>query len=1176
MILTLHKFRVFPGVALWLGLLVVALGVLVLIGWTFDVAALKTVFPGLVSMKANTAIGMAFCGSGLALLSRERVGSTLRICSAALALVAVASGSLSLGEYFFGWNLGIDELLFRDAIESVGTSHPGRMSPSTAFCFVLAGSALWVASQRILLRLRLPILSALGATLIVIGGVGSLGQLANALLDVRLWNYFGMAVHTALGFILLGVGLLALVKHEKRMTWALDRMTTIGFATAVVVMLTAAGVSWNYTNQLRETTTWVSHTYNVLKEIEDLRADKANIESGQRSYLILGDEHLLDERQHLQAEVRQDIDNLRRLTADEPRQQRYLDQLEPLVNQRTLFGEEIITLRRQQGFPAAQQMLATGPGLALSVGIARVLDQMRDGEYALLATRQKEANAASTTTFLLLPVAVFLSLTLLSLALFFLNAGVDERAQAEEKLKASLKEVTDLKHALDEHAIVAITDPQGKIVYVNDKFCAISKYSCEELLGQDHRIINSSYHPKEFIRDLWTTIAHGKVWHGEIKNKAKDGSFYWVDTTIVPFLNEQGKPRQYVAIRADITERKRAEEASAQLAAIVNSSNDAIIGKDLNSIITSWNIGAEKIFGYSAQEMIGSPITRLIPSDRQEEELKIIDRIKQGETVVHFDTLRVTKDGHLLDISATVSPIRDETGKIVGASKVARDITERKRVEETLRRQAAIIDLSPDAIIVRDFDGRIISWSRGAETLYGWTAEEVLGRVTHSLFQTRFPQPLEKIMKQFEKTGRWSGELVHRTKGGHEVNVQSWWLAEFNALGKRTGMLESNIDITERKRAEEALRESENQFRTMVNAIPQLAWIAHADGFIFWYNQRWFDYTGTTPEEMEGWGWQRVHDPDQLPKVMESWKGAIASGQPFEMEFPLRAADGHYGWFLTRIVPLKGDAGRVVRWFGTNTDVSQKREADEEIRRLNTTLEQRVVERTAELEAANKELEAFSYSVSHDLRAPLRAVDGFSQAVLEDYGPLLPEEGRQDLRTIREGAQRMGVLIDDLLTFSRLGRTPLSRQEVDAGKLVRHVLKELNPLREGRQVEIRFEELRACRGDPALLNQVWVNLLSNALKYTRQRQPAVIEIGCKKEQDETIYFVRDNGAGFDMRYAHKLFGVFQRLHRAEEFEGTGVGLAIVQRVIHRHGGRIWADAAPDRGATFYFTLKEQD
>ncbi len=499
--------------------------------------------------------------------------------------------------------------------------------------------------------------------------------------------------------------------------------------------------------------------------------------------------------------------------------------------------------------------------------------------------------------------------------------------QAEQQqLRASLKEINDLKAALDEHAIVAITDPQGKITYVNDKFCAISKYAREELLGQDHRIINSDFHPKEFIRDLWTTITHGKVWKGEIKNKAKDGSFYWVDTTIVPFLNDDGKPRQYVAIRADITERKHAEEARARLAEIVESSDDAIIGKTLDGIITSWNRGAEKVFGYSAKEAIGRPMLMLIPPERSAEEPEILSRIAHGESVDHFETVRVRKDGKLIDISATISPLKDSSGKIIGASKVARDITERKLAEE-------------------------------------------------------------------------------------------------------------------------------------------------------------------------------------------------------------------------------------------------------KIRQLNVELELRVVERTAELEAANKELESFSYSVSHDLRAPLRAVNGFARIVLDEFGPQLNGEGRRYLERICNGGQQMGVLIDDLLAFSRLSRQSMNRQEVDSAKLVKAVLVELAPQWEGRQVEIGVEKLPPCQGDPALLKQVWVNLISNAIKYSRGREPAVIEIGCNRKDEENIHFIKDNGTGFDMQYAGKLFGVFQRLHRADEFEGTGVGLAIVQRIIHRHGGRIWAEAELGKGATFYFTLE---
>ncbi len=273
--------------------------------------------------------------------------------------------------------------------------------------------------------------------------------------------------------------------------------------------------------------------------------------------------------------------------------------------------------------------------------------------------------------------------------------------------------------------------------------------------------------------------------------------------------------------------------------------------------------------------------------------------------------------------------------------------------------------------------------------------------------------------------------------------------------------------------------------------------------------------------------------------------------------------------------PVFDSNGKITGTQGILFDITARKAAEEKVRELNEALEQRVAERTAELEAANKALEAFSYSVSHDLRAPLRAINGFAEMALEDFAPQLPEKGQRYLRIIHEDALKMGRLIDDLLAFSRLGREKLNPQKVNTDQLVRRTLEELSAETEGRELEVRIGELPPGQGDPALLKQVWINLLSNALKYSRNRKPAVVEIGCALEGGEPVYFVRDNGAGFDMEYANKLFGVFQRLHLAEEFEGTGVGLAIVKRIIQRHGGRVWATAAVDRGATFYFTLKTE-
>jgi len=634
---------------------------------------------------------------------------------------------------------------------------------------------------------------------------------------------------------------------------------------------------------------------------------------------------------------------------------------------------------------------------------------------------------------------------------------ITERKQAEEQLKASFKEIGDLKAALDEHAIVAITNQQGKITYVNDKFCAISKYSREELLGQDHRLINSGFHSKEFIHDLWLTITHGKVWKGEIKNKAKDGSFYWVDTTIVPFLSAAGKPLQYVAIRADITERKQVEVAAARLAAIVQYSDDAIIGKDLDGIVTSWNAGAEKIFGYPAQEMVGQPILRLIPPDRQHEETNILDRVRRGESVQHLDTMRVRKDGSLVDVSITSSAIKDATGKIIGASKVARDITERKRVEAEARE-------------------------------------------SEERYRTLFNTLIE---------GFCTIEMVYDAEGRP---VDYRFLEVNPAFETQTGLQGA-------------------QGKLMRELAPG-------------HEAHWFEIYG------------RI----------------ASTGEPAHFENEAKALGRYFDVHAYRVGTA--ESRRVAILFN---DITKRKQIELEISKLNAELEKRVIERTTQLESANKELEAFSYSVSHDLRAPLRAINGFAGIVLEDFSEQLPAAGKRYLERISQGGKRMGELIDDLLAFSRLSRQSVNRLTVDPNKLVRGILgEELKSLQEGRAIEWKIGVMPTCPGDPALLKQVWINLLSNAIKYSRGREPAIVEVGCLCDGEAKAYFVRDNGAGFDMQYANKLFGVFQRLHRTDEFEGTGVGLAIVQRIVHRHGGRVWAEGKVNQGAAFYFTMEGEN
>lgn len=307
-----------------------------------------------------------------------------------------------------------------------------------------------------------------------------------------------------------------------------------------------------------------------------------------------------------------------------------------------------------------------------------------------------------------------------------------------------------------------------------------------------------------------------------------------------------------------------------------------------------------------------------------------------------------------------------------------------------------------------------------------------------------------------------------------------------------------------------------------------------------------------------------------LSLLISSWLQRRISRPLLQLAHTARTVSAEKNYAVRAVAESGDELGVLVEAF--NDMLSQIQWRDAELQKAHDELEQRVIERTAQLEVANQELEAFSYSVSHDLRAPLRAVNGFARILLEDYAADLEGEAQEYLQLVRDNAQHMGQLIDGLLTFSRLSRQPLSKQPVALADLVRQVFSGLRPAQEGRHIDLKIGALPVCQSDPVLLQQVFANLLANALKFTQQREVAVIEVGCQEDKGEPVYFVKDNGAGFNMAYADKLFGVFQRLHRAEEYEGTGVGLAIVQRIIHRHGGRIWAEAAVNHGATFYFTL----
>jgi len=505
-----------------------------------------------------------------------------------------------------------------------------------------------------------------------------------------------------------------------------------------------------------------------------------------------------------------------------------------------------------------------------------------------------------------------------------------------------------------------------------------------------------------------------------------------------------------------------------------------------------------------------------------------------------------------------------------------------KALNDSQEKFSAISAAVLDALIMVDDNSTLVYWNPAAERILGYRADEVLGKPLHQMLTPqRYQSTAIKGFNEFRSTGL--GAVIGKTveieavhKNGREIPIElSISALKLNDKWHAVGILR---DITERKHSEEALFEAQQIFRTLVENSPDIITRYDRDCRRTYVNPTYLSVSGMQQQELLG------STPDQhspLPAssaavLQKLLRKVLDSGTVEEVDIKWTRQDNVDHWFNIYAYPEFDREGQVVSVMTISRDITGRKLAEEEIRELNSELEQRVTARTADLEAANKELESFAYSVSHDLRTPLRAIDGFSHILLDDYADKLDDEGKRLLGVVRDNTSRMGRLIEDILKFSRSSRVSITCSEIDMDKIAHEVMAELQPIVAGGKLQLEIEHLPPARGDSALMHQVFINLLTNAVKFSRTKETQKIRVGFTAGDDETIYYVKDNGVGFDMQYADKLFGAFQRLHSENEFEGSGIGLAIVKRIITRHGGRVWAEGRINEGATLYFALPHAD
>jgi PAS domain S-box-containing protein len=692
------------------------------------------------------------------------------------------------------------------------------------------------------------------------------------------------------------------------------------------------------------------------------------------------------------------------------------------------------------------------------------------------------------------------------------------------------------------------------------------------------------------VRDQVERAAVGNVDSFTVETRILRGdeTVIWVSATLSLARDTNGTPDHLVGLFDDITARKLVQRENDRFAAVLENGSDFVAVAKPDLQITYLNPAGRELVGLTSQERVR--ITSLLDCFAKEERTRvtgeILPALRQEDRwtgEVHF---RSFASGADITVSCNAFAIRDHDGHITEIACISRDVREEKEaslaLSESRSRFKRLVDSNIIGVFFYDGDRRVVEANDAFLRTIGVAREELraggLSLLELSPLELRAREERlwdslahQEVLRPVEK------EFLRRD--GSRVSVI---VGAANFEGSASQGVAYVLDVSERKRIEVQLRENEAKFRKLIDGVPQIVFMADGDLGQVHYNQRWFDYTGLDMAQSQRWGWLDSVHPDDRDRVRRSWIEAVSGKNGYREEYLLRSRNDAYRWHLAVAAPHFADDGRIQFWFGSLTDIHDQKLAEQSLRRGRQYLETEAANRaaawqeaTAALKAANQELDAFCQSAAHDLRLPLREIELTTRSLAEQYGGTLDVRGQRYLDRLHEETVRLERLLEDLVRLSKVTRSELRKQEVDLVSIAERSIERLRRSDPDRTVTFRAQGPSRVKADPRMVATALDHLLSNAWKFTAGRSPAEIVFGKdEREKGRTTFFVRDNGVGFDMAAYDKLFGPFQRLHSPREFDGRGVGLATVRRIVHRHGGLIWAESAPGKGATFYFTLED--